>query len=75
MALKRKHVATSRDQKKNVNAFTTVAQVKVSRVGSAVSVAKKSFAGLIEHKKKISASLREGKNLTDIKGVRFVKPF
>jgi hypothetical protein len=75
MALKRKQVDTSRHQTKAATAVTTVTKVKVTRVDNAVSIAKKSFAGLIEHKKKISTSLREGKNLTDIKGIRFVKPF
>ncbi|WP_256007215.1 hypothetical protein [Pedobacter deserti] len=75
MALKRKRVDTSRHQTKAAAAVTTVTKVKVARGSSAVSIAKKSFAGLIEHKEKISTSLREGKNLTDIKGIRFVKPF
>lgn len=76
MALKRKSVSTtSRQQTKTANAVTVVTKVKVTRVGNTVSIAKESFTGLIEHKKKISTSLREGKNLTDIKGIRFVKPF
>jgi len=75
MPLKRKSVSNISRQQKAAGAVTVVTKVKVTKVGDAISAAKKSFTGLIDHKKKISTSLRAGKNLTDIKGIRFVKPF
>ncbi len=75
MPLKTKKVIARWHQKKASAEVVTSTEVKAVGVGHALSVAEKSFAGLVEHKKRISAVLCEGKNLADIKDISFVKPF
>jgi hypothetical protein len=55
--------------------WNRAAERNVTEVDSATSVARKSFTGMIDQKKKIAASLSEGKDLAQLKDIRFVKPF
>lgn len=76
MALHRKNVSTGTEQQKETaQAETAVTKINVTEVDSATSVARKSFTGMIDQKKKIAASLSEGKDLAQLKDIRFVKPF
>lgn len=85
MPLKRIHIVTSgRITKPAIFASdgttkTVVGVVQPKRKtkpsSPSADVAKKSFTGLIRNKSEIASALRNGKSLTEIKGIRFVKPF
>lgn len=82
MPLKRTHIVANDSKTKGsavahvaTKSFVGVVQPKSKTKRSGTDVAKKSFAGMITQKSEIASALRNGNQLSDIKGIRFVKPF
>ncbi|MFJ7361318.1 hypothetical protein ACQKLG_19705 [Pedobacter suwonensis] len=83
MPLKKAHITTSTRQPKQLKTVKvvlkgvpgTAIKGKVKKSSVVSGVAKKSFVGMIKQKQVIALALQKGESITQIKGIRFVKPF